>query len=115
MQYFDVALVDKILDEEISVLDVLGLLGARAPTICGKENGRFIILVYDVVLHCIALSLNKVPTPHHLWDVVINPNEFALRGAFNIEFLPMQETHSCTFAKGHHHSGMALQFHVRSI
>ena len=45
MQYFDVALVDEILDEEISVLDVLGPLEARAPITCGKENDRFIILV----------------------------------------------------------------------
>ena len=45
-----------ILDEEIPVLNVLGLLGAGASTISRKKDGRFVVLVQNVVLNSVHYS-----------------------------------------------------------
>ena len=53
-----------ILDEEVPVFDVLGLVGSGASTISSEKNGRFVVLVQNVVLNSVALGLDKVFTSH---------------------------------------------------
>ena len=87
-----------ILDEEISVLNVLCSLGAGASTISSKKDGRFIVLVQNIVLNSVALVLDKIFTPHDLRDRVINLHKFAFRRALNIELFPAGEAHSSSSA-----------------
>ena len=83
-----------ILDEEISVLNVLGSLGTGASTNSSKKDGRFVVLVQNVVLNSVALVLDKIFTLHDLRDRVIDPHKFAFRRALDIELLPAGEAHS---------------------
>jgi hypothetical protein len=90
----DITTGNLILDEEIPVLNVLGSLGAGASTISSKEDGRFVVLVQNVVLNSVALILNEVLTPHDLRDRVIDSDEFAFRRTPDIELLPAGVAHS---------------------
>ena len=83
-----------IRDEKIPVLDVLGSLGAGASTISSKKDGRFVVLVQNIVLNGVVLVLDKILTPHDLRDRAIDPHKFAFRRALDIELLSAGEAHS---------------------
>ena len=83
-----------ILDEEISMLNVLCSLRAGASTVSSKKDGRFVVLVQNIVLNSVALVLDKIFTPHDLWDRVVDPHEFTFCRALNIELLREGETYN---------------------
>ena len=52
-----------ILNNEVSVLDILSALGARESAILGHQDGRLVVLHKDIIRDFISLCLNKVK-PH---------------------------------------------------
>ena len=61
--YREVPVFNAISDEEISIIDVLGLFGAGESTIHLKPHCGLVVLVQDHLLYIITLCFNEVSAP----------------------------------------------------
>jgi hypothetical protein len=60
--------------EEVSYIDVSGLLTTRSLAIFLQEDSTLVILVNYIVIHHVSLALEEVSGPKYLWHVVVDRN-----------------------------------------
>ncbi len=72
----DVSLVDLVVNEEVSDVDVPGPLSSQRSSFLLHLHSTHVVLVEIAVAHDVPLCYNKISCPDGLWEEVACSNEF---------------------------------------